>query len=303
MIIHAGDFAYDLYEQNSERGSQFMRNIEPIAAYVPYMTIPGNHEYHFNFSHYQARFSMLGDRHAPRRDRPIKERLNNFFWSMDVGPIHFVMYNAEFYFFTQFGYEQIERQFRWLEEDLKRANANRHQVPWIIAIGHRGYYCFRKGEETFGCDYTNNADERPNLRRGVHMHGKTSQPREFGIEKLFYDNGVDVYLYGHEHFYARNLPVYNDQIEAGPNKANPYENARAPILIGTGSAGNRELHSTFLNRLQKFVAFHALDYGYTRLSLKGERHIHFEQVSDERHGAVIDSFEVVKNTSHPSWML
>ena len=33
-----------IFQENGRRGDQFMRQIEPIAAYVPYMTCPGNHE-------------------------------------------------------------------------------------------------------------------------------------------------------------------------------------------------------------------------------------------------------------------
>ena len=33
----------------------WMNFIEPIAANVPYMVIPGNHDYHFNFSHYERK--------------------------------------------------------------------------------------------------------------------------------------------------------------------------------------------------------------------------------------------------------
>ena len=40
-IIHVGDFAYDMYENNGERGDLFMEQIEPIASTVPYMTCPG----------------------------------------------------------------------------------------------------------------------------------------------------------------------------------------------------------------------------------------------------------------------
>lgn len=42
--IHVGDFAYDMHSENSLVGDQFMRQIEPIAAYLPYMVVPGNHE-------------------------------------------------------------------------------------------------------------------------------------------------------------------------------------------------------------------------------------------------------------------
>lgn len=43
-IIHVGDFAYDMNSENAEVGDQFMRQIESIAAYTPYMVCPGNHE-------------------------------------------------------------------------------------------------------------------------------------------------------------------------------------------------------------------------------------------------------------------
>lgn len=33
-----------LLQENAEIGDAFMRQIEAIAAYLPYMTCPGNHE-------------------------------------------------------------------------------------------------------------------------------------------------------------------------------------------------------------------------------------------------------------------
>lgn len=45
-IIHVGDFAYDMYEKLGRQGDEFMRRIEPMAATVPYMVCPGNHEQH-----------------------------------------------------------------------------------------------------------------------------------------------------------------------------------------------------------------------------------------------------------------
>lgn len=43
-IIHVGDFAYDMNTDNARVGDEFMRQVETIAAYVPYMVVPGNHE-------------------------------------------------------------------------------------------------------------------------------------------------------------------------------------------------------------------------------------------------------------------
>lgn len=57
-----GDFAYDLFEDEGRNGDDFMNEIQEIAAYVPYMTCPGNHERYYNFSHYKNRFSMPGNK-------------------------------------------------------------------------------------------------------------------------------------------------------------------------------------------------------------------------------------------------
>lgn len=43
-IIHVGDFAYDMNTDNARVGDEFMRQIESVAAYLPYMVVPGNHE-------------------------------------------------------------------------------------------------------------------------------------------------------------------------------------------------------------------------------------------------------------------
>lgn len=43
-IIHVGDFAYDMDSEEGAVGDQYMRQVESIAAYVPYMVCAGNHE-------------------------------------------------------------------------------------------------------------------------------------------------------------------------------------------------------------------------------------------------------------------
>ena len=81
------------------------------------------------------------------------------------------------------------------------------------------------------------------------------------MEKLFYDAGVDLQFYAHEHSYERLLPVYNltvnlllfvlcikpfiiwnaqvqdtNVFQVCGGKHSPYENPRAPVHIVTGSA-------------------------------------------------------------------
>lgn len=43
-ILHLGDFAYDMCDENGKVGDQFMRQLEPLAARLPYMVSVGNHE-------------------------------------------------------------------------------------------------------------------------------------------------------------------------------------------------------------------------------------------------------------------
>ena len=59
-LIHCGDFAYDLDTYSGRNGDRWVSDVEPVAAYVPYMTSQGNHERAYNFSHYAERFTMPG---------------------------------------------------------------------------------------------------------------------------------------------------------------------------------------------------------------------------------------------------
>lgn len=71
------------------------------------------------------------------------EELSNWYWSYNIGNVHFVVFSTEFYYFPQYyGKLQIQTQYRWLAEDLKKANKpeNRARWPWIVTIGHRPMY-------------------------------------------------------------------------------------------------------------------------------------------------------------------
>ena len=41
------------------------------------------------------------------------------FHSWDIGNAHFVVFSTEVYFYTKYGVELIEEQYKWLEHDLK----------------------------------------------------------------------------------------------------------------------------------------------------------------------------------------
>lgn len=69
--------------------------------------------------------------------------MNNHFYSFNVGPVHIIGFSSEFYYYVEYGWTQIARQYEWLENDLKEANKpeNRALRPWIITMAHRPMYC------------------------------------------------------------------------------------------------------------------------------------------------------------------
>ncbi|BET01030.1 Purple acid [Nesidiocoris tenuis] len=273
-ILHVGDFAYDMRNDNGEVGDQFMRQIEPIAAYVPYMVSAGNHEESYNFSHYRARFSMPGGH-------------ENLWYSFDLGPIHFINLNTEAYYFPEYGLKLAIKQYLWLEEDLKKATSaeNREKRPWIITYGHRPMYC----SDDDGDDCARHSSR---VRTGFPIFNW------FGLEPLFYKYGVDLEIWAHEHSYERLWPVYNHEVKNGSHE-NPYRNPKAPVHIVTGSAGCKEDTDPFVVHPEAWSAFRSSDYGFTRLQVFNSTHLYLEQVSIDLDGDVIDSMWLIKDSHGP----
>lgn len=275
LILHIGDMAYDLEFDNGRVGDQFMRQIEPMAAYVPYQTIPGNHERGYNFSHYKNRFSMYSEGDDGRA-------MSNFFWSYNIGPIHLIAFTTEFLYYTQFGTHQIDNQLRFLKADLKEANKpeNRALRPWIVVTGHRPMYT------QF---YVNEI---------IRVGNEFGQ----GYEKLFYKNGVDLMLFAHEHLYERHWPLYNRTVfkKSGDQQAS-YTNPLAPISITTGSAGCTLRPPPVLKKLPEYTALSVNDYSFTHLTAN-LTHIHIQQISEDQSGKVVDDFYVIKKTPNPAWL-
>ncbi|XP_026165245.1 acid phosphatase type 7 [Mastacembelus armatus] len=272
-ILHIGDFAYDMHEDNARIGDEFMRQIESIAAYVPYMTCPGNHEATYNFSNYRNRFTMPG-------------QTESLWYSWNLGSAHIISFSTEVYFYLEFGLELLFKQYEWLKKDLEEANRpeNRAVRPWIITMGHRPMYCSDDDQ-----------DDCTMFDSYVRLGRKDTKPPAPGLEDLFYRYGVDLELWAHEHTYERLWPVYGYKVYNG-SKEQPYVNPKAPVHIVTGSAGCREKTDMFNPNPKDWSAFRSTDYGYTRMQVVNTTHIYLEQVSDDQYGKVIDSIWVVKES-------
>ncbi|RUS75262.1 hypothetical protein EGW08_016977 [Elysia chlorotica] len=269
-VIHVGDFAYDMMEDNARVGDNFMRQIEPLASRLPYMTCPGNHEEAYNFTNYRNRFWMPRDENK------------QMYYSFTMGPVRFISLATELWFFPEYGLAPIVEQYLWLENTLKEANKpeNRAKYPWVIAFGHRPMYCNNDNDD----DCTHHESL---VRIGIPIIHK------LGWEKLFMQYGVDLAVWAHEHSYERMWPVYDREVMNSSFKE-PYKNPKAPVHIVTGSAGCREIHDNFTSDPHEWSAFRSLDYGYTRMHVINTTHLYLEQVSDDKGGQVIDKMTLIK---------
>ncbi|KAM4640526.1 acid phosphatase type 7 isoform 1-T1 [Discoglossus pictus] len=268
-VLHVGDFAYDMDKDDARVGDEFMRQIESVAAYVPYMTCPGNHEEAYNFSNYRNRFSMPGD-------------TEGLWYSYNLGPAHIISLSTEVYFYRKYGEELVGKQFKWLQKDLQEATtpSQRAMRPWIITMGHRPMYC-----TNFDSDdcVRYNSVIRTGLPGGL-----------YGLEDLFYKYGVDLEIWAHEHSYERLYPIYNHTVYKGSEEA-PYTNPSAPVHITTGSAGCSERLDPFFPLHQNWSVVRIEDYGYTRIHIINKTHIHTQQVSDDQDGQIVDDFWLIKD--------
>jgi len=231
---------------------------------------------------------------------PQVETNENMYYSVDVGPVHFIAFSTEHYFSLEDVF--VEIQYNWFIADLEKANKNRDKVPWIIMYGHRPLYCSNANEPPYPPKARGAADPAPDpecteeaqwLREGMDFFGY----RAFGIEKLMYQYGVDLYIAGHMHSYERTFPVYNNAVMNGTQSA--YQNPRATVHIITGSAGCDEGIEKYLpTGLGPWSAFRSSTYGYGHLTVHNTTHLHWEQLLDAS-GQVLDEFWLEQQTHKP----
>ncbi|CAI4222936.1 unnamed protein product [Auanema sp. JU1783] len=271
FVIHVGDISYDLHTNKGQNGDNYMNQLEPLISTMPYMVIAGNHEDDGkNFSHYQKRFWM-----------PDNGYQDNQFYSFQIGPVQYVGVSTENYgSFNYYGMEPVLTQYSWLQNEFQNANKNRENTPWLIIFQHRPFYCSN-----------DNSAECKSFENRLVREGWLDMP---GLEGLFLQSGVDLGFYGHEHAYERNWPIANKEYWAGDQY---LHNSPAPIYVLTGSAGCHTPNATFGNPWP-WSAARNNDYGWSIMTVANNTHIHVEQVSIDKHEAVVDEFWTSKDKDH-----
>eukprot|EP01117_Protostelium_nocturnum_P019934 TRINITY_DN8769_c0_g1_i2.p1 TRINITY_DN8769_c0_g1~~TRINITY_DN8769_c0_g1_i2.p1 ORF type:complete len:565 (+),score=96.74 TRINITY_DN8769_c0_g1_i2:238-1932(+) len=171
FVLNIGDLAYAV--GYSPQWDEFMNQIQPVAAYVPWMTTPGNHEtdYPNSGSYYKGKDSG-GECGVPYEKRflmPIEQ--STHWYSFNYGPVHIIAFSTEHNFTVG------SKQYKWMVKDL--ASVDRKVTPWLVVAGHRPMYAV-----------------------GYHPGSLLTD-----IEPLFDRYNVNVALWGHVHNYERTCPM------------------------------------------------------------------------------------------------
>jgi len=276
FVLHVGDFSYNFNSKGGEVGRTFMRDIEPIASRIPYMTCIGNHEGGTDFDHisalyhYMHRFQMPG-----RGDLVHGSAGNNVYYSFDAGPAHIVAFSSEAYFWQLW---DTEAQFEFLKADL--AAVDRSQTPWLITMAHRPMYCSNAGWDD--CTWTHS-----NMRTG--LPGLSG--RQYKLEELFREYRVDLAFWAHEHTYERTWPVFDHRVMNG--STSPYVDPGATVHIVSGNAGCREKHDSFKGPGGAWSAVRSETYGYGKLQILNSSHLSWRQYNSQN-GTLVDEITIVK---------
>jgi hypothetical protein len=315
FALHMGDIAYadnyylridslgNSYEVTWDIWMNMMGTTYPVLNYLPYMTLPGNHEATCNeatpfictstttnFTAYRERFTM------PTESGGVSP----MWYSFDYGGVHFIQIDTETDYpdspstsvknsggIPCLGGGPFGDQLGWLEEDLIKAVANRQQVPWIIVSGHRPFY------SSFAA-------------ASIVCY----QCRQH-FQRLFEQYGVDVYFGAHLHGYERLYPVNTtgttgpwvdaatSQAQGCPKLTESYDNPKVPVMVTHGAAGNREMMDCLTTtQLPCTVKYLSTDFGFGRLFIDSPSQLRWQYHNALGSGMELaDEFTLVKDRS------
>jgi len=252
-IIHPGDISYaDGYEPHWD---VFFRRIERIAARVPYMVAPGNHEFWYNFTSYKHRFFLPGVLDEGGSG-------DGMYYSFDAGLAHFVAGNSE----TAVDTARFAPAFlSWMEADIQAVD--RSKTPFVIAFFHRPMYCSNDG-----CCTDRGGDTL----------------KEQGEQSVF-DNKVTMTISGHVHGYERSYPLYK-----GVPLQKDYKSPAGPVYVLQGGSGNREGNKGHYSVVPEWSAGNDQSVGFGLMKVSRES-ILFGYYAATPEGPVLkDEFEITK---------
>ena len=227
---------------------------------MPWMMVPGNHENEPGYG-FEA--------YEVRFEYPSSSGSDHWH-SFDYGPIHFVGFS------TEHDYSVGSEQYQWLESDLGDAVQNREQTPWLIVYAHKPMY-------TSHDDATHDEDEE--LRAG--------------LEALFVESGVNLIIWGHDHFYERTWPVIDAEVQqrGDDGDGKMFSGPHSPIHLIVGTAGRGQYQ--YSDEPPPWSAYREQSYGIVKVSvdIEGES-LQVDYV--RQNGEVGDTFTLRQGEPMPS---
>ena len=183
-VIHSGDISYaDGFDRHFD---DFMNKIQPIAARVPYMITPGNHEIYANFKALKTRFFM---------PRGVEGADDGMYYVWNYGNVNFLAMNSESAIdLPNFDKDELEFFSNVIAADGLN-NVKSLKDSFLVSHFHRPMYCSQHNDE---CEW-----------KADRLKKQT--------EDFLYASGVELVLTGHVHCYERTTPVYKNSADAsGP---------------------------------------------------------------------------------------
>eukprot|EP01113_Clastostelium_recurvatum_P002602 TRINITY_DN110_c0_g1_i1.p1 TRINITY_DN110_c0_g1~~TRINITY_DN110_c0_g1_i1.p1 ORF type:complete len:479 (-),score=145.25 TRINITY_DN110_c0_g1_i1:61-1497(-) len=302
LIMHNGDLAYNLGSRDGLVGEEFMAAIKPVSTRVPYMVIPGNHEYmNDGLSHeYYLNFfnGQVGLGAAAKSTNPL------LWYSFDIGCTHVVAFDTET---VCEDHTKIPTQLAWLEQDLANART-KNPEGWIVVLGHRQIYDGHLSPMhsllmRFGMECTN-PETFSTCNPLKPCTSSTQKGCGFALEPLLFKYKVDIVWVGHVHEYTRHFPIGPDAIFETQAK-DMYVNPKYPVHVISGAAGTQsspeEEHVATLVGDASPVAFTSgAKYSFSVMTVHNYTHIEVHQV-DPTEAEPLDVWWVVKNKNLPPW--
>ena len=359
LIVQMGDHAYNEGEGDGQRGDGYMSAYQSIVANCPWMPVVGNHEYydgeelaryldqtwekwgpipggntstrHGGRSTATSALGALlstGNHHAAGTHGSLPSNTSRYF-SVDFGLVHLIALDLNVYYGVDACSDPCKQaQKRWLEEDLKQANANRERVPWVIAMSHYPFYCT-------GCDtnevsgayyasddaelYGNNNATAADSARGRECATATAGVCADGVSAsrwkgnlgqsarasiadlipLIDAGGVDMFLAGHWHYYESLWPGSNGKTGNGGSVTQyGFVDPGVAVHVTTGNGGPPG-NDTFGGTKINMTRFQTTAQGYGRLTAYNATAMKYQQFWTFGQEQLIDEFTLIVNKHGP----
>ena len=131
LLVLLGDYSYDIFDNNGQKGDDFFEAMEPILTKSPFVLTPGNHETADDSLMLNSRFIMPGTSKDDHLD-------NNYYWFIAGKVLYFSM-NLDYTIFTDV--LRVPYYSEKLYLDLKDQEEKRG-VDWyyLAFFTHRPFY-------------------------------------------------------------------------------------------------------------------------------------------------------------------